>query len=152
MHKIIAIYMQVRNLPTRFLSMLNNIYLVALCEVENFKNEYAGIEYVLEHIVCDIKKLETIGIQLSPDMNLKGTLVNFTFDNLGGNSLYGFVEGFNARFYCRICNCHKSECQEMTREDKTELRTVEQYVEDVQNSQERTDDVDTAKTRGVKKY
>lgn len=87
-------------------------------------------------------------------MTLKGTLINVSFDNLGGNGLYGFVESFNARFYCRICSCHKDECQEMTRGKKTNLRTVNQYNQDVEHAKkyDRIDDVDTAKTKGIKKY
>lgn len=55
--------------------------------------------------------------------------MNVTFDNLGGNSSFGFVESFMAHFFCRICTLAKDETKRMTIEDTTKLRTRESYDE-----------------------
>jgi len=36
-------------------------------------------------------------------------------DNLGLNSILGFVESFSANFYCQICRSPKQELQQMCR-------------------------------------
>lgn len=94
LHKICAIYLQIRNIPRRFLSKLSSIYLVALCETEVIKQHYVSLNNILEHIVRDINILQTEGIDIGRNENLYGTLINFSFDNLGGNAVFGFKENF----------------------------------------------------------
>lgn len=150
-HKIRAVYMQIRNLPRRFLSKLNNIYLVLLCETANLKQEYTGLDNLLELIVTEIKELETKGITIPGDINLKGTLVNFCFDNLGGNETFGFTESFNSRYYCRICTTPRTECYVSTKEISANLRNLEDYndcIEKLKNEEK----IDLTETKGVKKY
>lgn len=60
---------------------------------------------------------------------IAGTIVNVTFDNLGGNSSFGFVESFMAHYFCRICTLTKDETKRMIREDTTKLRSRESYDE-----------------------
>lgn len=52
-------------------------------------------------------------------------------DNLGLNTKCGFAESFAAKRYCRICNATSSECQDMTTEHESFIRTVESYNADV---------------------
>lgn len=149
-HKICAFYFQIRNLPTRLLSRLDNIHIVALCNTEYLKNEYVDLNNILENIVKEIKTLETDGIEMTGE-NIKGTLVNVSFGNLGGNSCFGFSEGFNANYYCRICTCQKNECQNMTIENKEMSRNKEDYNDLIAVAQANTK-IDLTKTKGVKKY
>lgn len=53
-------------------------------------------------------------------------------DNLGLNSCCGFVESFNANYYCRICRAKSDLCQTMSKECVSLLRTQENYVQDLQ--------------------
>lgn len=129
-HKICAIYMQIINLPQRLLSKLENIHLVALCTSDNLKGEFASLDNILELIVSEIKSLEEIGIKVN-DRFIKGTLAIFTFDNLGGNDLFGFVRGFNASHYCRICNLTKNECSETVTDDPNRFRKIDEYNEQI---------------------
>lgn len=126
-HKITAFYFQIMNLPSNLLSKINNIYLVALSDAGDSKNEMADVDNVIETIVSDIKKIETKGIVTSSKRILKGTLACVSFDNLGGNNLFGFSGGFNANFYGRICTAKRSDCQKMVKENSNLLRKKDEY-------------------------
>lgn len=84
-------------------------------------------------------------------INLKGTLVNLSFDNLGANQSLGFVEGFNANYYCRICELSKEECQKTYKEDKSKKRTRDNYEKHMAEIENSTT-VDYTQTRGLKRY
>lgn len=58
LHKITAFYFYINNLPSKFLSNLNNIYLVALSDASDAKNELADVEVVIETIIADLKLIE----------------------------------------------------------------------------------------------
>lgn len=126
-HKITAFYFQIMNSPTNLLSKTDNIYLVALSDACDSKSDLCDVNTVLETILTDIRLIETNGILTSSKRNLKGTLACVSFDNLGGNVLFGFSGGFNANYYCRICETKRSECQIMVDESTMILRTKEEY-------------------------
>lgn len=119
--------MQINNLPQKYLSKVNSIYLVALCDASDSKSEYTNTNNVLETIVEDIKLLESQGITTKCGLNLKGTLIGGMHDNLGGNVLLGLHSSFNSNYYCRICLATKQQCQEMTNEHSDLLRTEDNY-------------------------
>ena len=50
-------------------------------------------------------------------------------DNLGVNSILGFVEGFNATYFCRFCLSKRSEIHKVTDEKNCELRSEENYFD-----------------------
>lgn len=126
-HKITAFYLQIRNLPREYLSRKSSIYLVALCNSNDLKKEFTGINNILELIVSEIKMLETVGIKNVDNLELKAGLFNCIFDNLGANVTLGLSEGFNANFYCRFCVTKKEMCQKLTSEDASTLRTIAKY-------------------------
>lgn len=74
-----------------------------------------------------IETIETNGIITASKRVLKGTLIFVSFDNLGGNVLYGFSGGFNANYYCRICTSKRTDCQKMVKENPKTLRTIDEY-------------------------
>lgn len=82
---------------------------------------------MLETIVADLKMLESKGIITGKKNNLKGTLTCVSFDNLGGNVLFGFSGGFNANFYCRLCTSNRQKCQIMVAESPATLRKRSKY-------------------------
>lgn len=126
-HKLTAFYMQINNLPSKYLSRLSNIYLVALCVAMDSKNEYANTNNVIDIIVNDLKLLENVGIVTKSGRNLRGTLICTPFDNLGGNILYGFGGSFNANHFCRFCTVTKNECRDMVSESFDAIRTLQLY-------------------------
>ena len=53
-------------------------------------------------------------------------------DNLGLNSICGFVESFKANYFCRVCKVTSKESEELALENKEKLRTKSNYELDVQ--------------------
>jgi len=47
-----------------------------------------------------------------------------TGDNLGINSIFGFVESFNAHYYCRICKNIKQIMQMQCKDDTEEIQKI----------------------------
>lgn len=43
-----------------------------------------------------------------------GSLVNVTFDNMGGNAALGFAKSFSATYFCRTCINPKEITQNLT--------------------------------------
>ncbi|XP_070519717.1 uncharacterized protein [Cardiocondyla obscurior] len=126
-HKLGAFYFVINNFPYYFNSSLENIHLLALCYNLDIK-EY-GLNPVLHKIVNDIKILEQEGIFIeSLNTAIKGTLVSLVFDNLGGNTLLGMNESFNANYYCRICTINKQDAQKACTDDNNLLRTFDSFV------------------------
>lgn len=89
------------NFSPKFVSQLQNMYLISLCDSKVVAD--TGCNAILEQLVRDLKFLETDGISINNELILIGTLVHVSFDNLGGNQIFGFVQSFNATYYCRIC-------------------------------------------------
>lgn len=150
-HKMCGIYFQIMNVPECYRSRLDNIYLVALVVVEDTKQKLCSYDDVYNCIVNDLRVLETVGVQISPDITLKGTLINISFDNLGGNSVCGITECFIRDFYCRMCECDLSECAKQVREKSEKMRKESDYLKHIehikQNEKFSLDD-----TIGIKKY
>lgn len=127
--KVCAIYFVVHNFSSRCNSRLENIYLVALCDSKLVDKN--GINAIFQYIVHDIKYLEEVGVRIPTDDGefscLKGTLVQVSFDNLGGNTLFGLPKSFRATYYCRICFCTYERCQCHTKEKASKIRTKDHY-------------------------
>lgn len=119
---------------------------------------YNGCNAILERFVQDLKLLETEGISIGGGMVLKGTLVQVSFDNLGGNTIFGFVQSFSAIYCCRVCLCSKKERHKCTVENTEILTTVDQHNKIIEIITSRSPDLfdskgklDVQKTFGVKK-
>lgn len=152
-HNVCGIYFIVHNFPSKFVSQLKNMYLISLCDTKIVQNH--GCNAILARLVDDLKSLETEGITLDDGSVLKGTLVQVSFDNLGGNAIFGFVKCFNATYYCRICYSRKEDCQKITKEITEKLRTEDQYnsnVAEAQNLLESNAKLDVKKTLGITNY
>lgn len=148
-HGITAFYFQINNFPSNLNSKIDNIYLVALSDACDSKNELADVNNVVETIVADIKVLETIGILTKSGAVLKGALICVSFDNLGGNNLFGFSGGFNANYFCRICTSHREECQKMVQENPNNIRNITEY-DHVMAQFESGEKPDLTSTKGLK--
>lgn len=137
-HSMTAIYFIIRNLPAEYISKLDNMYLIALCDSIKFKKY--GCNSIFERFVQEMKILETIGISINikddggicEKVVFKGTLVQVSFDNLGGNLAFGIIPHFQADFCCRICMCAKKEYTKKTIELENKIRNKEHYVEQIE--------------------
>lgn len=175
-HSQIGVYMAIRNMPLELSYNMNNIFLIALCNSVWLKDDDVDYNNLWQVIVDDIRLLEDVGIYLNDGTQLRGdlidsfdrifdilnciqlniyiqitgTIVNVTFDNLGGNSSLGFVESFMAHFFCRICTLSKEETKHLNCEDSTKLRTRQSYNEIIQQIQA-GQHLDYKETLGVKR-
>lgn len=150
-HKICAVYMSVQNMPVNHLSKCRNIFLVALCNSDDINMKHTDFNNIWHPIVNELKQLEAAGIEIINRPRLKGTLTQLAFDNLGANTALGFVKSFNAKSYCRICECSKIECQQLIEENTEKIRTLESYKIQIDIVSESTK-VDYSETKGVKYY
>ena len=144
-HKIGGFYFVLKNLPPKFNSSLQNIHLVALCHTEDIKKY--GYDEILRFLVEDINILSSHGIELPDGSRKRGTITQFSADNLGANSLFGFVESFTASHYCRLCSMGKEETQISFKESEIHMRTIESYNQNLQEQEEQA----TLHIRGLKK-
>lgn len=64
------------------------------------------------------------------DENIYIHCISILGDNLGQNSMLGFVESFSSNYYCRICKAYKVQCQSLCHEVGSLLRTPENYESD----------------------
>lgn len=125
-HKASAFYMIIKNLPSKYLSRFQNIYLIALCNPDDLKTKTTDFNNILELIVSEIKYLEETGITLDDGRQLKGTLINLMADNMGYNLALS-IAGHSASHFCRVCELPKETCQQATTEILSTYRTNESY-------------------------
>lgn len=149
-HKICAVYFSIHNVPPKYLSKLNNIYLICLCNSDDIKSKQTDFNNIWELIVDEISVLETDGIVID-GKTLRGTLVQTAFDNLGANVSLGFSASFSSHKFCRHCISSKSECQRFLSESDCTLRTVESYQNSLRIIDE-SESVNLNETDGVKYY
>lgn len=121
-HKVCGVYFQIRNVPPEIASKIDNIFLVALCNSKDLKNDKKFHDF-LKIIVEDLKKLEKEGIRIGTKI-YKAVLINISCDNLGANCVFGFAKGFSAEYYCRICELTRKECQQETHELTEKIRSL----------------------------
>lgn len=126
MHKLTAVYMIIKNLPSKYLSRLQNIYLIALCHADDLKSKTTDFNNILELVVSEAKYLEETGIILDDGQRLRGTVVNLMADNMGYNLALSLA-GHSASYFCRICELSKETCQQRTTEILSAYRSNESY-------------------------
>lgn len=129
--KLGCVYVQIACLPPECMSTISNIFLALV-----FKTAYRCFsdQKVFAPLIDVLKSLEVNGIVV----NILGVPKKVYFvtslllgDNLGLDSLGGFAETFTANYFCRFCKTHKSETMFQSVEDKSSLRTEENYNADV---------------------
>lgn len=109
-HKLGCSYFTLRNLPPHLNSSLMNMYLISLFHSEDAKKY--GLDKILSPFIEDVKKLEMFGIKVSfSEEPLYGTICQITGDDLGLNGILGYVESFNAHYFCRLCETDKTTAQ-----------------------------------------
>lgn len=151
-HKLMCVYMQIKNLPPKYLSKLDSIQVAAICKNVSLKQLYASIDNIVELLVVDLKQLESEGIKLPSNEYIKGSLINVVYDNLGGNALYCLPECFRWDNFCRHCECNKEECERNTREDSSKMRTKDDYEKCMEIIRTSGENHDSSETKGFKGY
>lgn len=150
-HKMCAIYFSIVNIPQRYRSKLDNIYLVCLCHSDDInKSKQADFNNLWRMVVEDVRHLETDGFVVG-SKRIRGSVAWLSFDNLGANISLGFAGSFSAEYYCRFCECSYSECNVLDKEIVSKIRTQENYSARVAIIKNLTK-VDYKLTFGVKRY
>lgn len=124
-HKMGGLYMTLANLPFHINSKLKAIFLVAKFNCKDLKNGRISFRDILKPVFEDVRRLEQ-GIKLNDELH-HGSILTISADNLGGNSIFGFVECFTAIHYCRYCVADIGKCRKMIKEDPKLIRNLKQY-------------------------
>ncbi|XP_039649874.1 uncharacterized protein LOC120555261 [Perca fluviatilis] len=89
----------------------------AVDRVVKFHKKY-GFNTILEPLVHDLKVLECTGVEVPfSDEPVYGTIAQVTGDNLGLHTLLGYVESFNANYFCHFCLVDKQTSQTVFSDD-----------------------------------
>lgn len=129
-YKIGAAYMGLPFLPDDIVSKLKYILPVALFFSEDRKT--FGNKKIFAPIIEELNYLYSDGIDVHPNFEkIKFKTILILGDNLGLNSILGFVESYSANFYCRFCKNVKHLMQRQVKEDIPLLRNEFNYDRDV---------------------
>lgn len=150
LHKGCGVYFSIRNMPFLHLSKLKNVHLLSLFNPDDIRTKQTDMNNIWQPILRDLKYLETVGINVRGE-NIKGTLTHLSMDNLGANQYLGFTKGFNAEYYCRICEMSKPQCQCTSQEDPSKFCTKSSNQKQIQIISE-WEKVDLSQTKGVQFY
>lgn len=104
----------------------------------NDKRRYNN-EKVLKTLIDELNFLGEKGISFivgGLQKCVKFQLVLILGDNLGLNSITGFVECFKAKFCCRICKISSEGFLKYTNENDSTLRDKKNYAQDVETANE----------------
>ena len=101
-HKMVAAYFSLGNLYSYHRSCVNPIQLVLLCKEKYVTSD--NMAFLFQPLINDLKVLETEGLNIGLEYNVKGSSTAITGDNLGSNWMGGFVTKFSsAKYMCRYC-------------------------------------------------
>lgn len=130
--KLGGVYLQLLFMPQNRLAQLCKILVTGIFYSKHRK--LLGNQIMFNKIIDEMNKLYTDGITI----NYQGVSIKIYFkcmlllgDNLGINSMTGFVESFTATRYCRICTATSTECKHMIEIKESQLRTTTNYFKDL---------------------
>uniref|UniRef100_A0A1Y1MPJ3 C2H2-type domain-containing protein n=1 Tax=Photinus pyralis TaxID=7054 RepID=A0A1Y1MPJ3_PHOPY len=128
LQKIGATYCSVPVLPPEYISKLKNIFMLALFHASD--RAQFGNEIIFKNVIDQLNDLHVNGIQVETSVYsgvIKFHVASIIGDNLGLNSILGFVESFVAKYCCRFCMAERKQIQKMLYEDKKLLRNCKTY-------------------------
>uniref|UniRef100_A0ABD2XN08 Uncharacterized protein n=1 Tax=Trichogramma kaykai TaxID=54128 RepID=A0ABD2XN08_9HYME len=130
-HKIGGVYFSIFGIPDEYASQLENIFLFQLHDANHHKE--FGNKKIFAEVIDQLKDLIINGIDVN--YNSSTTKVHFFLfqvisDNLGANTILGFVRSFNGTHCCRVCLASKEEILTMTKENVTIFRDKNNYDQD----------------------
>lgn len=147
-HKVLAVYLKILNMPQKYLSKIDNIFLVMLCESINFQK--SGVDVIMSDIIDDLIMLEKDGIKIDENIRVKAGLTSVCADNAGANMVLGFSESFSANYYCRKCSMHKHEAQKSIKENEKVMRTISEYDKEIEKLKTNPN-LELKETKGIRR-
>ncbi|CAI6372799.1 unnamed protein product [Macrosiphum euphorbiae] len=136
-HKMGCVYYTIPAIPPEYLSALENIFPAFLFHSTDRGEQKINNKTLFSSLITELIDLQENGISIcvnSTNITIHFALALILGDNLGLNSVLGFVESFSANYYCRICCCPKSQMQNMLIESVNSIRNKENYESDVQKN------------------
>lgn len=134
-----CVYYSFPTIPNEYISRLDTIFTGLLFESSSSKKcdktkRESNNKKCYETLVEELNKLADDGIVLS--INGKKQKIFFVLglllgDNKGQNICLGYPGSFTANYYCRMCRLHRKKMQFSYKEDINDLRTKENYEEDL---------------------
>ncbi|KAK3923569.1 hypothetical protein KUF71_001978 [Frankliniella fusca] len=111
-HKMLGVYMSLGNMPSYCRSARDPIQLVMLVYEDTIK-EFSYKE-VFDPLFEDMISLRDKGIDIvwnnGTNLNLKGSIVGISADNLEAHTIGGFNQSFSgADYYCRYCYARRAQ-------------------------------------------
>ncbi|XP_071653435.1 uncharacterized protein [Temnothorax longispinosus] len=127
--KLGALYYFIACFPPQVNSLLENIFMASFFHSSDrvvFQNHK-----IFHNVIDELNFLQSEGILVNTEN--RSEQIYFALglvmgDNLGLNSILGFIESFNAAYYCRLCKTHKEVAQYNFKESRFRLDT---YFADV---------------------
>ncbi|XP_034245704.1 uncharacterized protein LOC117647841 [Thrips palmi] len=127
-------YVQIATLPPEWNSRLENIFIALIFNADD-RTVYGNYR-AFKPFIKELKYLEKEGIMVNTKekgpVKVLIVLALILGDNKALNGICGFMEGFTATYFCRICSVTKEVSETMLEEDVTLLRTAESYLADVE--------------------
>ncbi|XP_064475545.1 uncharacterized protein LOC135389426 [Ornithodoros turicata] len=120
LHKLMAVYFSILNLPQKSRSSLLSIHLALLVRDKHVSTY--GLNSILRPLLEDVVRLETEGIEVEGHP-IKGTVFVVTGDNLSQHRLGGFKCSFSHGRICRFCLALRHEISIKHIEQEFVLRT-----------------------------
>jgi len=133
-HKMGCIYYTVPALPPEYLSSLDNIFPGYLFHSSDRGAQKLDNETMFSALISTLIDLQENGVTIIinyVEIKIYFVLSLILGDNLGLNSMLGFVESFAANHYCRICRSHKRDLQNMIKESVESNRNQKNYELDI---------------------
>lgn len=131
-YKVGAVYFTLASLPSEYSSRLENIFITMI--FHSAERTQFGNQAIFNCLLEDLKKLGSEGLVIN-NIKLYFNVVLILGDNLGLNSILGFVESFSANYFCRFCISHKIVTQKQTQLDNLNHRLKHTYENHATNNQ-----------------
>lgn len=131
--KLGAVFYSIPCMPPQFSSQLNNIFLALLFHSAD-RSEFQN-HSVFGILVDEINYLQREGLYIKTEtdsVQIFFALGLILGDNLGLNSALDFAEGFNAKYYCRLCKLSQLEAHSCVVEKEHLLRNEINYNNDIE--------------------
>ena len=109
-HKIINLFWVPLNVPIRYRSKVDNIFL-AIVVKEKYVRKY-GYKKIYRPLINDLKKLEEgVQVDIPFPRTVKAACVVHCGDNLEQHNLGGYTGSFSSRDICRFCHIQHSDLE-----------------------------------------
>jgi hypothetical protein len=127
MYKLGATYVQLACLPEHLQSSVKLIFLALLFFTDDRKK--FGNQRIFQYLIDQLNGLfdDGVAVQHARYEKVKFVPILVIGDNLGVHQLLGFVEGFNATYYCRFCILSKKDAKTGKIPMDSDLRNVSNY-------------------------